>query len=200
MADQTPLDLDPAVQELKALIDGTKDDAFDRQTPCPDWTVGDLVDHVVGLTWAFTQTARKSGGVGVGGPPPQPSAANLRPGWRDQLPGQLDDLVAAWGDPAAYEGMAQAGGVTMPAMALGVVALGELTVHGWDLARATGQPFVGDPAAVKAITRLMSRRTLGAPSDGPFGPPVAVPAEASPLNQAIGLSGRDPAWRPATAG
>ena len=53
-------------------------------------------------------------------------------------------LRPAWRVPAAWEGMTQAGGATLPAPIAGQVALNELVVHGWDLARATGQSF--DPA------------------------------------------------------
>lgn len=61
------------------------------------------------------------------------------------MPRQLTDLVEAWRDPAAWAGMTEAGGVRMPAEEMGVVALDELVLHGWDLARATGQPFRCEP-------------------------------------------------------
>ena len=52
---------------------------------------------------------------------------------------RLDQLAEAWADPAAWEGLTEAGGLTMPAEVAGTVALDEVVLHGWDLARATGQ-------------------------------------------------------------
>jgi uncharacterized protein (TIGR03086 family) len=196
VTDRTLLDLDPAVAQLTALVAGVTDDALALPTPCPDWTVGDLVDHLMGLAWAFTEAARKSPGApGTSAPPPRPSATNLGPDWRDTLPSRLDALSAAWKDPAAWDGTTEAGGVTLPAAVMGVVALNELTVHGWDLARATGRPFDADPSGLDAIIAVMSQGS-GEGTSGMFGPVVRVDADASRLDRAVGLSGRDPAWKP----
>jgi uncharacterized protein (TIGR03086 family) len=196
VSDRTLLDLDPTVRQLKALLGGVTDDVLASPTPCPDWTVGDLLDHVIGLTWAFTQAAQKTTGApGTSTPPPKPSAEHLSPLWRDRLPGQLDALAQAWRDPAAWDGMAEAGGVTMPAGVMAVVALNEVTMHGWDLARATGQPFEADPRGLEAIIALMSQGSdEGVP--GMFGPVVRVGPDAPLLDRAVGLSGRDPACKP----
>lgn len=69
--------------------------------------------------------------------------------------------------------MTEAGGVTMPAETIGTVALDELVLHGWDLARATGQPFSCDPvssAAVLAFTAASAQPEHAAGRDGLFGP------------------------------
>ena len=81
----------------------------------------------------------------------------------------------------------------------GIVALNELVVHGWDLARGSGQAFEVDDAAVSALVEF------GEQFSGPgteelrgdaFGPVVEVPAEATPLDRLVGLMGRDPNWAP----
>lgn len=137
-----------------------------------------------------------SDGRGPASEPSVPSAAHLDPEWRRRLPLQLDELVAAWRDPTAWTGSAHAGGVTMPAEIMGVVAIDELVIHGWDLARATGRPFSCDPASIEAIVALLAQSADGDAGEGLFGPVVAVPAGAPPLDQAVGLTGRDPAWTP----
>jgi uncharacterized protein (TIGR03086 family) len=93
----------------------------------------------------------------------------------------------------------EAGGVTMPAETTGAVALDELVLHGWDLARATGQPFACDPAstaAVLAFTSAMAQPEQAATREGLFGPVVEVPEDAPTFDRALGLAGRDPAWTP----
>ena len=93
--------------------------------------------------------------------------------------------------------MTHAGGVDLPGEVAGVVALDEVIVHGWDIAVASGQPFSCPPEHVRAacgfVQASVARNPQGSP--GLFGPPVTVPEDASPLDQLIGLTGRDPAWR-----
>jgi len=71
-------------------------------------------------------------------------------------------------------------------------------VHGWDLARATGQPWAPPPAAVSQ-SLAFAPGMLTPDYQGPgkaFGPRVEVPADAPPLDRLLGLSGRDPRWSP----
>jgi uncharacterized protein (TIGR03086 family) len=91
--------------------------------------------------------------------------------------------------------------VKLPAEQMGVVALDELVIHGWDLARGTGQSFHCDPtstAAVLAFTRESAQPEHAAMRDGLFGPVVDVTDDAPPLDRALGFAGRDPAWTPST--
>jgi uncharacterized protein (TIGR03086 family) len=189
------LDFDPPVRQLRALLLGVTDVDLADPTPCPDWTVGALLDHIIGLSWAFAQAARKSTDApGVSAPPPAPSAANLPPHWRSRLPAMLEDLATAWKDPAAWTGTAEAGGVTMPAGEMGLVAMNEVVMHSWDLAQATGQEFATDPRILETLIEFLSQ----GPEEGTpgfFGPVVAVDDEASLLEQAVARAGRDPSWR-----
>ena len=91
------------------------------------------------------------------------SADALTPDWRTRIPERLAALAAAWRDPAAWEGTAEAGGVTMPAEAMAAVAVDEVLVHGWDLAVATGQQYRADPGATEVATGFVSAAT----GDGP---------------------------------
>ena len=121
----TILDLGPAAEQVKTLVAGVTDDQLSAPTPCEGTPVAAMLDHFVGLTAAFRDAAMKSIPPG-GSPQPAASASHLDPDWRRLLPQQLDDLVAAWKEPAAWEGMTEAGGVTMPAAVMGKVAVDEL--------------------------------------------------------------------------
>jgi len=196
VADRVPLDFDPPVRQLRALLLGVDDDELTGPTPCPDWTVAALLDHLMGLSYAFTQAARKRvDAPGTSGPPPQPSAEHLPPYWRSRLPVLLEDLATAWKEPSAWTGTAQAGGVTMPATALGTVAMNELIMHSWDLARATGQEYAVDPRILEALIEFLSQGPAeGTP--GLFGPVVPTESESALLDQALALAGRRADWRP----
>jgi uncharacterized protein (TIGR03086 family) len=195
VADRVPLDFDPPARGLRALLLGVDDDELLGPTPCPDWTVAALIDHLMGLTYAFTQAARKrTDAPGTSEPPPAPSAQHLSRHWRSRLPVLVEELATAWKDPAAWTGTTQAGGVTMPATAMGMVAMNELIMHSWDLARATGQQYAADPRTLEILIDFLSQGPAeGTP--GMFGPRVPTDDEATLLDQALGLTGRDPHWR-----
>ena len=93
--------------------------------------------------------------------------------------------------------MTEAGGVTRPASAMGLVALNEVTVHGWDLAAGTGQEYRPDPASVQACLEMIGDRTDATDEpEGLFGPVVPVPDDAPPFDRLLGQTGRDPGWTP----
>jgi uncharacterized protein (TIGR03086 family) len=194
------LDLDPAAREVIRLLDGVAADHLTGPTPCAGTSVAALLDHLMGLSLAFTWAARKAPPAQGGGPGPgRPTAAHLDPEWRTVLPRRLGELVEAWRDPAAWDGATEAGGVRMPAERMGVVALDELVLHGWDLARATGQPFQCDSAstaAVLAFTTDSARPENLANREGLFGSVVDVSEDAPAFDRALGFAGRDPAWIP----
>jgi uncharacterized protein (TIGR03086 family) len=190
------VDLEPQARRVKALLGNVSDDQLTAPTPCVGRSVGDLIDHIMGFALAFRHAAEKSPLPGGPFGPQQPSAANLPPDWRDRLPDRLDELVAAWREPGAWTGMTEAGGVPMPGAVAGVVALDELLIHGWDLARGTGQPYDGDPATVEVCRAMLAQQASDHGTPGLFGPRVAVPDDAPALDRALGLSGRDPGWKP----
>ena len=190
------IDLQPATRTLAAVVDGVRDDQLDGPTPCADTSVGVLLDHVAVLARAFTLAAAK---IPREGAKPGPVAGSqLDPEWRTLIPARLDELAAAWRDPAAWTGMTTAGGVDLPGEVAAAVALDEVIVHGWDLAVATGQSYECDPELVAAAAIFVEGAVAENPGGSPglFGPPVPVAADAPPLHRLLGLTGRDPGWRP----
>jgi uncharacterized protein (TIGR03086 family) len=152
------------------------------------------------ITWpvspsVFTAAARKQPLAAHG---PSVDGSRLQPGWRERIGVDLDELAQAWRDPASHEGVTMAGPVEMPAEVTALVALDELVVHAWDLARATGQSYVADPTAVAACATWVEGFEVpdGVTDGGPFGPPVPVPADAPAIDRLIGGTGRNPAWTP----
>ena len=178
---------------MAVLLDSVTEEQFDLPTPCPQSRVGDLVDHVGTFAKAFTAVAKKNT---VGATPPPPAdAAHLEPGWRARITQDLGVLAEAWKDQAAWEGMTSAGGIDMPGEIAGLVAIDELVVHGWDIAVAIGAPF--DPRVEDVEAAASFVRGFDVPRDGRlFGPVVEVPDRAAPFDRLLGLTGRDPNWRP----
>lgn len=186
-------DLAPVAWALADVLHGVRDEHLEAPTPCPGYTVEGMLGHVHGLSQAFTAAAAKDLGP-LTSTPPQEGAQALPADWRESTPQLLDALGLAWRDADAWTGMTAAGGVDLPGEVAGLVALDELVVHGWDLARATGQAFDPGVEATGAVHGFLQEfRADGAPSEI-FGPEIAVPDSAPLLDRAIGLSGRDPRW------
>ncbi|MET9287501.1 TIGR03086 family metal-binding protein [Nocardia beijingensis] len=185
-------DFEPAAAALATVVGGITDDQLAAATPCADTTVRDLLAHVVDLTEAFRQAATKEA-VGGSVPPAPPAERALPEDWRERIPAQLDALVAAWREPAAWDGVTEAGGVSEPAPVMARIGLDEVVVHGWDLAKATGQPF--SCAAGDAATLLdMLRDTPAEGVPGLFGPVLPVAADATALERVLALTGRRADW------
>src|SRR5216683_1279646 len=109
----TAIDLAPGAQRLAELVARVSDDELVKPTPCPAYTVGDLIDHVSGLARAFTAAARKERGPYVE-QTPSGQAARLEPGWRARIPADLQRLARAWGEPGAWTGMTRIAGMDVP--------------------------------------------------------------------------------------
>jgi uncharacterized protein (TIGR03086 family) len=190
------VDLGPAARRLADLVGGVPDDLLDAPTPCPDYSVGDLVDHVGGAAVAFTGAARKDMGEATT-TGPSGDASRLTGDWRVRIPRDLVALAEAWRDPEAWTGMTRAGGIELPGEVAGLVALDEVVIHGWDLARATGQDYDTDPASLDAVHGFVAQFSAPgqeAAREGLFGPVVEVPPDAPLLDRVVGLAGRDPGW------
>jgi uncharacterized protein (TIGR03086 family) len=190
------VDLGPAAEQLAGLVAGAPDAELGDPTPCPAYTLGDLIDHVGGLALAFTAAARKDGGH-YANMQASGDSSRLGDGWRVRIPRDLAALAEAWRAPAAWDGMTRIAGDDAPAAIIGLSAADELVVHGWDIARATGQPYQCPPELLQAAHSFLvqfASPDLPAGPEVPFGPSRAVPAGAPLLDQVLALAGREPGW------
>jgi uncharacterized protein (TIGR03086 family) len=193
---ETAVDLGPAARRLADLVAHVPDDALLRPTPCPAYSLGDLIEHVGGLALAFTAAARKERSTLTEINAPG-DALRLGGDWRERIPSDLTALAKAWAEPAAWTGMTRIAGDDSPAAVVGLVLADELAVHGWDVARASGQPYGCEPEILAAALRFLQ---MFASPDAPAGPEVAFgPAqilldEAPLLDRVVGMAGRDPGW------
>jgi uncharacterized protein (TIGR03086 family) len=183
-------DLGPAARALADLLVTIEDGDLDRPTPCPEWTVRDLLGHVAGIPQAFAGAARKQ-------PVPPDGEPVLPEGWRASVPGDLAAMAEAWRDPEAWGGMTQVGGIDLPGEVCGLIGLDELVVHGWDLHVATGPPWSVDDGTLGVVEGFLAGFEVPADVDeGPFGAPVPVAADAPLLDRVVAKAGRSPGWRP----
>ena len=186
-----PLILD-AGASFRGIARAAAGSSLAGRTPCEQWDLNALVRHLLFYAPVLAAAGRRSQ------PLPGPAAESeitLDAAWADQLAKGVDDVTDAWGDPAAWSGMTtMAGSDPMPAPMIGGMVLGELVVHGWDLAAATGvrpefsaDVLLGTDAAVEQMAEL--GRGMGI-----FGPEIVVGADASFLDRIVARTGRNPGW------
>ena len=180
-----------ATAATTAVALAVTDDRLGWPTPCSGYDVRGVLDHLMGVLTVAERAGRKA---------PELDPALLwvdRMGgdWRARFAGLASAAGLAWSDAAAWRGETVLLGRTFAAADAGRKLLGELVVHEWDVARATGQDYEPDPAAVAAVHEYFTRTLATGRSPGAWGPEVPVAGDALLLARTLGLSGRDPLWQ-----
>lgn len=191
------VDLGPATERLAGLLALVSDDELSKPTPCPAYSLGDLIDHVGGFALAFTGAAKKSREYSE--QTPSGDVSRLGEDWRVRIPRDLAALARAWREPDAWTGMTRIAGMDAPAAMVGSTVADEVAVHGWDVARALGQAYDCEPEVLEAARAFLMRFASPDAPAGPdvaFGPSRQVPDDAPLLDRVVALAGRDPHWSP----
>ena len=151
---------------------------LNASTPCTDWRLRDLLNHMLETQHYFV-----SAGKGESASPPGQTPPDL-----------LSDSPAADFDRARAEVIAVFGqeGViekTMPALG---IAFADALLHGWDVARATGQDATMPDGLAAAAYEVIHGRFTEEQRQGVFAPEVSVPDDASAQDRLLAYTGRDP--------
>jgi uncharacterized protein (TIGR03086 family) len=163
-----------ALDRFGALVAGVRDEQWALPTPCPDWDVRALIRHVIN---GNTQVA---------------SALGAETSPLDGYAESAAAVLAAFRTPGAMERIATVPFGAVPGAFALHLRLTELLVHGWDLARATGQS-TDFPAELAEQELAFTLRALpSVPKDrSPFGPPKPAPEGATALDRLAACVGRD---------
>lgn len=185
-------DLRPAARQFAVLLRAIGDDDLTLPTPCVDYTVGDLVDHVdKGCRGLATVAGAPL--IGPDDTADPADAAHLGVDWRQEVGEHAVALAAAWSDPAAWVGSSPvAPGIDLPNAVWGRIALTELVVHGWDLARATGRPFPLPDDVLQCCLDHLVDFVPTAPVPDLWGEPVPLQPDASLSDRVAAAAGRRP--------
>ncbi|HZN84628.1 MAG TPA: TIGR03086 family metal-binding protein [Mycobacterium sp.] len=171
-----------ATEHATGVIDAARPDQLGLPTPCTEWTVQQLIDHLVGGTEYLLSAAE-------GNEPTQQAdatAADYRRGTAavmDALeqPGVMERTCIS---PLGFE---------WPVSQAVAGTFMDVLIHTWDVARATGQDEKLDPELVEACTAMflpdMPERGRAA---GIVGPAVEVGENASPQDRLLAAMGRHP--------
>jgi uncharacterized protein (TIGR03086 family) len=183
-----------AADAAARTVGNVRTDQFSDSTPCTEWDVRTLLNHLI--LWTSYSAERRAHGESVSEELMAKDFA-AEPDFAAAYRAQLDRALAAWADPAAWEQDLNVMGSATPAADVAALLIAEMVLHGWDLAVATGQSYtVSDKAATAALAAVEANAELFRQYKG-FAEPVPVPAGAPAVDRVLALSGRDPDRAPA---
>jgi uncharacterized protein (TIGR03086 family) len=185
-----------AAAAASRVADDVRPGQFSEPTPCTEWDVRTLLNHLI--LWTSHSLERRAHGESVA-PELMERDFAADPDFAAAYRAQLDRALAAWADPAVWDRELNVMGSPTPASDVAALMVAELVLHGWDLAVATGQSYeVPAAAASAALAAVEANAELFRQYKG-FAEPVAVPDGASVLDKTLALSGRDPHWTPSAS-
>lgn len=171
-----------ATQATQQIIAGVTAEQMESATPCSEWDVKALVDHLIGGAAFFSAGLA---GEEPSGPPQADSPAEAF--------GMLTSkILEAAKNPSNLERKIQ---TPFGELSGGEVIFGafmDATIHGWDLAKATGQDTSMNAAHVEILTQAFAPQMDGLRQGGAFGPEVPASGDASSQDKLLSMMGRKP--------
>jgi uncharacterized protein (TIGR03086 family) len=180
-----------AAAEAARVVRNVPDEALNAPTPCGDWDLRTLLNHAI--LWTSYSAERRAHGESVA-EDLMSKDFTAEPGFREGYARQIDRAVSAWSDPQAWEGDRNVMGSATPAADVGAMLIMEMALHGWDIARATGQEYHADEAMAQAVDETVQAQAELFRKYQGFADAVEAGPVATTFDRALALSGRDPAW------
>jgi uncharacterized protein (TIGR03086 family) len=179
-----------AVAQTGSIVAAVVPAQLSLPTPCAEYDVRALLSHTVGGLNRIAIVGEGGDALAI------PARADGVPddGWLAAYQAARARASAAWADDARLDALVEVPWGKVP----GRIALSgyvqEILTHGWDLAKAAGQPTEGDPELASWVL-VISRRILPPEPRGgeiPFGPVVPAPPDSGPYAQLAAWLGRQP--------
>ena len=181
-----------AAAEAARVVTGVPEGTLNAPTPCSDWDLRTLLNHTI--LWTSYSAERRAHGESVA-EDLMSKDFTAEPGFREDYAEQIGKAVSAWADPQAWAGDRNVMGAATPAADVGAMLIMEMALHGWDVARATGQEYhAGDALGDVLEVIVRAQAELFRQYQG-FADATAVPEDATAFDRALALSGRDPDWK-----
>lgn len=174
------------VDAVGSLIETTDVTMLGNATPCPEFTVKELLEHMI-------LVVRRVAVIGRGEHWSTVTEEPADSGWGEQYRSAAHDIMLAWGDPSILETTLEVPWGEFPGSVLMYTYTAELATHGWDLAVATDRPFEVDDDLLRGA--LVAIKFI--PAEGrdtpevPFSAVVDPGPDAPVLLQIAGWGGRN---------
>jgi uncharacterized protein (TIGR03086 family) len=178
--------LEQTFTHAEGVIGRVAPDQLGGGTPCREWAVRDLLEHMIGVVDGL--------GAAAAGRSPAPFALGSDPA--AQFSAAAAAALVAWRAPGVLDRVVDSRPGRMPGRMLASINLLDTATHTWDLAVATGQPAELPEAVAEAA--LEASRAVVSPElrSGRFAPEEAAPTGASATQELVAFLGRTPAQGP----
>ena len=182
-----------AAAEAARVVAGAAEAAntktLEQTTPCTDWDLRTLLNHTI--LWTSYSAERRAYGESVA-EELMSKDFTAEPGYAQDYQGQLAKAVDAWSKPEAWAGDRNVMGSATPAADIAAMLIAEMVLHGWDIAKATGQDYHCDDAVARNVLKTVEAQGELFRQYQGFAAIVPVPDDATAFDRALALSGRDP--------
>jgi uncharacterized protein (TIGR03086 family) len=176
-----------AIASTRAILAGISTDQLDDATPCASWKVSDVINHVVGGQYFFAGAMH---GEAPSGDAPDFAAGDFVA----QFDEGAERSLASFQEEGAMDRTVTLPFGQMPGSAFVGLAATDTFVHGWDLAKATGQSTALDPELATELlagSRMAIQDAFRGPDGAaPFGPEQQAPEGSSGADQLAAFLGR----------
>lgn len=174
-----------AIDQTGSVLARLTEDQLHHPTPCADWDVAAVIDHLLGSTSRFV--------AWIGGQWTRPAGDDLA-AWKRAYHEGTTVLLDTWSAPGAAARTYQGPTGEIAADQMLSIQTTEFLAHGWDLAKATDQLALLHPAmaeqALAMIQGMLPAAARGATRS--FAGEVPVPTNAPPYDRLAGYLGRQP--------
>lgn len=190
MAQQGPNPIEvyeATVQSMQPIIAGVRADQLNASTPCAEWSVQALINHNIRVSQFFNSLFTGTGGVNpmeVNVPLPSEGAAAA---FEAATSGLLATAKAT-----DLEKVVEAPFGSMPGGQILMIPFGDMLIHKWDLAKATGQSTSLDSGLAEVCYGLITHLLEGGRDPNNFSEAISVPASASIQDKLLAFTGRQP--------
>jgi uncharacterized protein (TIGR03086 family) len=178
-----------ALEATRPVVAGIDPSQRTEPTPCADWNVGELLNHLVAGNWWAAELARGATIDEVGS---RLDGDQLGDNPLDAYDRSAEAAAAAFEVPGALDAPCAVSYGPVPGSVYAGHRFIDVLIHGWDLAVATGQDRTLDPALVDACWGEVEPQAQLLRGSGMFGGDISFPPRADPQTRLLAALGRRP--------
>ncbi len=177
--------------ETNRVVDGIEPSQLDNPSPCDEWTVRDVLNHITGGATMFAVCVR-DGSMSDEQLGEVMAGDNLGSDYKGAFRAASAAALDAFDEPGAAEKMVKLPFGEMPAGMAINIAIFDVATHTWDLAKGTGQTMQLDPEVLDAAYELAQAMLPNMRAGGLVAEEVAISADAPKADRLAALTGRTP--------
>jgi uncharacterized protein (TIGR03086 family) len=179
------------LDETNRVVGGIEPSQLDNPSPCDEWTVRDVLNHVTSGATMFAVCVR-DGSISDERLGELMTGDSLGTDYKGSFRAASTAAMDAFAEPGAAEKMVKLPFGEMPAGVAINIAIFDVATHTWDLAKGTGQTMQLDPEVLGAAYELAQAMIPDMRAGGLVGEEVIVAVDAPMEDRLAGLAGRTP--------